>query len=147
MAFAWPLRVEHRKLRLETVDIASQRDPSAAELAFAIFDLAVSSATVPGISAAIADKDGIIWAKGFGWADLENRVPMATETKMRVGSVAKPLTAAWKYSRTTRSNSYPEVNLIIQLMPGRSSARLLKGPMAIVISRRLCSRKFLSHLA
>jgi len=78
----------------EVVDIASARDQSPATRAFAMFDRAVASATVPGISAAIADKDGIIWAEGFGWADLENSVPMSTQTKMRVGSVAKPLTAA-----------------------------------------------------
>lgn len=69
-------------------------DTAAAHQAYSLFDQSVTSPTVPGISVAIADKDGIIWAEGFGWADIENRVPMSTNTKMRVGSVAKPMAAA-----------------------------------------------------
>lgn len=30
----------------------------------------------------------------FGYADAENRVPVREETKFRIGSVSKPLTAA-----------------------------------------------------
>lgn len=59
-----------------------------------LFENAVASPTVPGISVAIAGKEGVIWAEGFGWADIENRVPISTRTKMRIGSVAKPFTAA-----------------------------------------------------
>jgi serine beta-lactamase-like protein LACTB len=59
-----------------------------------LFLNAAASKTVPGISAAIADKDGIVWAKGFGFADIENRVPMTTQHKMRIGSVAKLITVA-----------------------------------------------------
>lgn len=59
-----------------------------------LFENAVASPTVPGISVALAGTDGIIWAQGFGWADLENKVPITPETKMRIGSVAKPFTAA-----------------------------------------------------
>lgn len=66
----------------------------ASEEATALFKDAVASATVPGISVAIAGKQGLIWAKGFGWADLENKVPVSTTTKMRIGSVAKPFTTA-----------------------------------------------------
>jgi len=60
----------------------------------ALFEQAVASPTVPGISVAIAGRNGLIWARGFGWADVENRVPMSTRTKLRIGSVAKPFTAA-----------------------------------------------------
>jgi len=60
----------------------------------ALFEQAVASPTVPGISVAIAGRNGLIWARGFGWADVENRVPMTIRTKLRIGSVAKPFTAA-----------------------------------------------------
>jgi len=66
----------------------------AVTLATELFEQAVASPTVPGISAAIAGGEGVIWARGFGWADVENKVPMSTRTKMRIGSVAKPFTAA-----------------------------------------------------
>jgi serine beta-lactamase-like protein LACTB len=32
---------------------------------------------LPGLSIAVAVHDGIVWAEGFGWADVERRVPVA----------------------------------------------------------------------
>lgn len=49
---------------------------------------------VPGLSAAVGIDGRIVFAEGFGWADVENRVPVTADTKFRVGSVSKPLTAA-----------------------------------------------------
>lgn len=66
----------------------------AQDKATALFEAAVASPSVPGISVAIAGRDGVIWASGFGWADIENQVPMSTTTKMRIGSVAKVFTTA-----------------------------------------------------
>ena len=79
-----------------TQAIAASKEVKAtvASKANTMFENAVASATVPGISVAIAGKDGVIWAEGFGWADIENRVPISIRTKMRIGSVAKPFTTA-----------------------------------------------------
>ncbi|MDQ7041304.1 MAG: serine hydrolase domain-containing protein [Rhodothermus sp.] len=49
---------------------------------------------IPGLSAAIGAKGELIWAEGFGYADVENRVPMLPQTKLRVASVSKSLTSA-----------------------------------------------------
>lgn len=49
---------------------------------------------IPGMAAAVAVNGQIVWSEGFGFADLENRVPVWPTTKFRVGSVSKPLTAA-----------------------------------------------------
>jgi serine beta-lactamase-like protein LACTB len=59
-----------------------------------MFSEAASGEMVPGISVAIADSEGIVWAKGYGFADLENQVAMTNKHKMRVGSVAKLITVA-----------------------------------------------------
>lgn len=59
-----------------------------------MFSEAASGEMVPGISVAIADSEGIVWAKGYGFADLENEVAMTNKHKMRVGSVAKLITVA-----------------------------------------------------
>ncbi|MBL4629807.1 MAG: beta-lactamase family protein [Paraglaciecola sp.] len=59
-----------------------------------LFSKAVSGEMVPGISAAIADKNGIVWAKGYGYADIENQVSMSNQHKMRIGSIAKLITTA-----------------------------------------------------
>ncbi|MFQ5603335.1 MAG: serine hydrolase domain-containing protein [bacterium] len=48
---------------------------------------------IPGLTAAVLKNGSIIWAEGFGYADVENRVPVWPHTKMRIGSVSKSLTS------------------------------------------------------
>ena len=38
-------------------------------------------------------KDDFVWAKGYGFADLENKVPAKAESAYRLASVTKPMTA------------------------------------------------------
>lgn len=38
-------------------------------------------------------KDEFIWTKGFGYADLENKVPAKAESAYRLASITKPMTA------------------------------------------------------
>jgi len=40
-----------------------------------------------------ADGD-IVWAEGFGWADIEKRAPVAPETRFRIGTASTALTSA-----------------------------------------------------
>lgn len=47
----------------------------------------------PGISVAIGHQGKLVWAEGFGYANLEDKVAVTTETLFRIGSVSKPLTA------------------------------------------------------
>jgi len=49
---------------------------------------------IPGLSVTVAIDGKIIFSEGFGYADLEQRVPVWPTTKFRIGSVSKPLTAA-----------------------------------------------------
>ena len=49
---------------------------------------------LPGLSVAVAKDGEIVWTEGFGWADVEGRIPMAANTQFRLGSVSKTLTAA-----------------------------------------------------
>jgi serine beta-lactamase-like protein LACTB len=39
---------------------------------------------LPGLSVAVGVDGDIVWAEGVGWADLENRVPVAPETRFRI---------------------------------------------------------------
>lgn len=48
---------------------------------------------IPGLSIAIATKDKLIWAQGFGFADLENRTLVKINSKFRIGSISKTLAA------------------------------------------------------
>ena len=46
----------------------------------------------PGLAVAIY-KDDFFWAEGFGFANLEHKVPATKETAYRLASVTKPMTA------------------------------------------------------
>jgi serine beta-lactamase-like protein LACTB len=48
---------------------------------------------IPGISLAVAVDGKIVYSEGFGYADLEQRVPVWPTTKFRIASISKPLTA------------------------------------------------------
>ena len=48
---------------------------------------------LPGISIAVAKRDTVIYAKAFGYADVENGVKMTPNTRLRTASVAKVITA------------------------------------------------------
>lgn len=48
----------------------------------------------PGFSIAIGRDGKIVWSEGFGFADVANHKPVTPQTQFRIGSVAKPLTAA-----------------------------------------------------
>ena len=49
---------------------------------------------LPGLSVAVGVGSDIVWAEGFGWADLENRVPVSPEMRFRIGTASTALTSA-----------------------------------------------------
>jgi CubicO group peptidase (beta-lactamase class C family) len=49
---------------------------------------------LPGVSVAVGVGGEIVWAEGFGWADLEKRVPVTPDTKFRIGTASTALTSA-----------------------------------------------------
>ena len=48
---------------------------------------------IPGLSAIIIKDQKVLWAKGFGFADLENRIPATPETLYHVASLTKTFSA------------------------------------------------------
>jgi len=53
-----------------------------------------TSLNAPGFAVAIVNKDQILYAKGFGYKDLENEVPVTENTLFAIGSVSKSFTSA-----------------------------------------------------
>ena len=49
---------------------------------------------LPGLSVAVGAGGEIVWAEGFGWADLEKRVPVEPDTRFRIGTASIALTSA-----------------------------------------------------
>jgi CubicO group peptidase (beta-lactamase class C family) len=49
---------------------------------------------IPGLSVAIVKDQELLWAKGFGFADLESRVPATPDTLYSIASLTKTFAAA-----------------------------------------------------
>jgi serine beta-lactamase-like protein LACTB len=54
----------------------------------------LSEHNLPGLSVAVGAGGDLVWAEGFGWADLEKRVPVAPGTRFRIGTASTALTSA-----------------------------------------------------
>lgn len=67
--------------------------PAVEEARAAVREI-MDEAGVPGASVAVAVDGVIVWSEGFGWADVEQGVPVTTLTKFRAGSVSKTMTAS-----------------------------------------------------
>jgi CubicO group peptidase (beta-lactamase class C family) len=48
---------------------------------------------IPGLSAAVVKDGELVWARGLGFADVENRILAAAETPYHLASVTKPFAA------------------------------------------------------
>lgn len=55
---------------------------------------ALTEHNLPGLSVAVGVGGDIVWAEGFGWADLENRMPVSPDTQFRIGTASKVFTSA-----------------------------------------------------
>jgi CubicO group peptidase (beta-lactamase class C family) len=53
----------------------------------------IAGTGIPGLAITIAVDGKVLWSKGYGYADLENRVPATPRTRMRIGSISKSMTA------------------------------------------------------
>ncbi len=49
---------------------------------------------LPGMAVLVARDGKIVYQGGFGFADVEKKIPVTVDTKFRIGSVSKQFTAA-----------------------------------------------------
>lgn len=81
-------------LPLSAAGLADQ--PPVAD-ALAILDLwlkeQIAAGVAPGLSVAVVHDQELVWANGYGYADLESRRPATASTLYRLGSVTKLFTA------------------------------------------------------
>lgn len=55
---------------------------------------AVIDDDLPGLSVAVGVDGALLWAEGFGWADVQSKSPVTPGTQFRIGHVSKALTSA-----------------------------------------------------
>ncbi len=81
------------------VPSVSEADPPAewaraVEQAREIVRASLAGQNLPGVSFAVGVDGQHVWAEGFGFADLENRVPVSPRTRFRIGTASIALTSA-----------------------------------------------------
>lgn len=73
-------------------DVSADRDNEAAKLTRKMANELLNIANLPGLSIAIRKKNEIIFAEGFGYADLEKKTPVTANTQFRAASTSKVIT-------------------------------------------------------
>lgn len=66
----------------------------AVEKGRAVLREMIDAGQTPGVAVAVASAGRVVWSEGFGYADLEHRVPVSTGTRFGIGSISKTLTMA-----------------------------------------------------
>jgi CubicO group peptidase (beta-lactamase class C family) len=59
-----------------------------------IMRAALAEQNLPGLSVAVGVGGDIVWAEGFGFANLERRAPVTPDHRFRIGTASKMLTSA-----------------------------------------------------
>lgn len=72
----------------------SSRHTDAVEEARRIARTHVAEQNLPGLSIAVGDGSGLVWAEGFGYADVESQVLVTPGTRFRIGTASVALTSA-----------------------------------------------------
>jgi CubicO group peptidase (beta-lactamase class C family) len=96
LLFIFPLTTKAQQTPAQTEKPAPYSDPGRYAEKLRAFEEFVKKQMetdkIPGLSIGFI-KDGFIWAKGFGYSDLENKTPATAQSIYRLASVMKPMTA------------------------------------------------------
>jgi CubicO group peptidase (beta-lactamase class C family) len=92
-ATARPLHPDPKGVPSVTRSSPSPRWAEAVEQGRQIVRAGLTAQNLPGLSVAVGAGGDIVWAEGFGWANLENRTPVSPEMRFRIGGVSMALTS------------------------------------------------------
>src|SRR3954469_18897774 len=93
-ATAKPLHPEPQNAPSSVQPEPSPQWAAAVSRARTIVRAVLSEQNLPGLSVAVGVGGDIVWAEGFGWADVETRAPVTPQTRFRMGSASTSLTSA-----------------------------------------------------
>jgi len=92
-ATATPLHPNAASVPTESAAATPSRWDEAADQARQQVRADLVERNLPGLSVAVGLRGEIVWAEGFGWADLENRTKVTPETRFRIGTASTALTS------------------------------------------------------
>jgi serine beta-lactamase-like protein LACTB, mitochondrial len=132
---ATPLHPSPQDVPSVTGATPAQQRAGAVERARQIVRTALSEQNLPGLSVAVGAGGDIVWTEGFGWADLESRVPVSPDTRFRIGTASTALTsaAAGLLLEKDRLNLDAEIQAYVPAFPQKEwpvTLRQLMGHLA-----------------
>jgi len=93
-ATATPLHPDPKNVPSATDGTPSPKWVGAVEQGRQLARAGLVEQNLPGLSVAVGIDGEIVWAEGFGWANVANKVPVAPNMRFRIGHVSKVLTSA-----------------------------------------------------
>jgi serine beta-lactamase-like protein LACTB len=93
-ATATPLHPNAQDVPSMTQSTPLTKWADAAEQARQIVRAGLAEQNLPGVSVAVGIGGEIVWAEGFGYADLETRTKVGPATQFRIGTASAVLTSA-----------------------------------------------------
>ncbi len=73
--------------------VSGETQPAFAEVD-SVLQQFIREHRIPGTSLAITDQSRLVYARGFGYADVGKREPVTPDSLFRIASISKPITAA-----------------------------------------------------
>jgi serine beta-lactamase-like protein LACTB len=93
-ATATPLHPDVQRVPSVTLRAPSPARGEAVDRGRQIVRTALAEQNLPGLSVAVGAGGDLVWAEGFGWADLDNRVQVSPDLRFRMGTASTVLTSA-----------------------------------------------------
>ena len=93
-ATATPLHPSAQEVRSVTQFTPVRRWTDAVEQGRQLVRGEITEQNLPGLSVAVGVGGDVVWAEGFGLADLEKRTPVTPDTQFRIGTASISLTSA-----------------------------------------------------
>lgn len=93
-ATAIPLHPDASSVPSATASSPSAQWAEAVERGRQAMRAGLAEQNLPGVSVAVGVNGAIVWAEGFGWANIESKTAVTPETRFRIGNASIPFTAA-----------------------------------------------------
>ncbi len=91
---ALPLHAQAPASKSGTATVAGDPDVLGAERLFSAWlEGQIAYRGIPGVAVGVVSNQDLIWSKGFGFANLQAKLPMTATTKFRIASNSKLFTA------------------------------------------------------
>ncbi len=94
LATTRPLHPDRQSVPSVIRSAPSAKWADAAERGRQIMRAGLTEQNLPGLSVAVGIGGDVVWAEGFGFADLEKRATVTPDTRFRVGDVSDTFTSA-----------------------------------------------------